>query len=208
MKVLAIGAHFDDLELGCGGTLARHVNENDEVWGLVVTNSEYSALSGKVLRKKLVAREEGEKAASIIGYNLLCGNIDTYDIEPEERLNKLLLSIIEEKNIDTIYTHWENDVHHDHRNLSQAVLHVSKHVNRVLMYKSNWYDSTKAFKGDFYVDITDTWIKKEMAIKCYESEMVRVGDKWIKYFENEAINNGLKTNVKYAEVFEVVKWFR
>ena len=117
-----------------------------------------------------------------------------------------LLKIIEETKIDLIYTHWTYDVHHDHRNLALATLHVARHVNRVLMYRSNWYISEKEFIENFYVDITDTWDIKERAIREYKSEMQRVGDKWITYFRQEAINNGFKIGVKYAEAFQVVRW--
>ncbi len=208
MRVLAIGAHFDDLELGCGGTLARHVDEGDEVIGLIVSSSEYSNLDGKVLRSGEIAEKEGEEASKIIGYKLYTGNVPTYMIEPQEEIHKKLLEIIESNKIDTIYTHWDGDVHHDHRNLAIATLHVSKHVNRVLMYSSNWYDSSVTFQVNYYVDISETWDRKEQAIRCYTSEMNRVGDSWILYFKNQSLNYGFKNNVKYAEGFKVVKWFR
>lgn len=50
MNVLAVGAHFDDLELGCGGSLARHVRKGDRVIGFVATTSDYGKLDGSELR--------------------------------------------------------------------------------------------------------------------------------------------------------------
>jgi LmbE family N-acetylglucosaminyl deacetylase len=74
------------------------------------------------------------------------------------------------------------------------------------MYRSNWYHSTQEFHGHFYVDITKTWDVKEKAILAHESEVERTGRKWVGFFRNEAENAGQRIGVKYAEIFEVVKW--
>ncbi len=59
MNVLAVGAHFDDIELGCGGTLARHVQKGDDVTVYVATHSGYSNPSGKIIRSREVAKKKG-----------------------------------------------------------------------------------------------------------------------------------------------------
>lgn len=206
MNILAIGAHFDDLELGCGGALARHSKNGDKVIGFIATDSGFSNTDGIQLRNSENALQEAKVASRIVGYDLFLGGFPTFQLEYGEQIHSRLIKLIEEKHIDIIYTHWINDVHHDHRNLSLATLHASRHVNRVLMYRSNWYISETDFHENFYVDITDTWAIKEKAIKAYQSEMKRIGEKWITYLRQEAINNGLKIGVKYAEAFQVVKW--
>lgn len=206
MNVLAIGAHFDDVELGCGGALAKHSKNGDQVYVFVATNSQFSNNQGDVLRKKEVAFEEAKQAQNIIGYHMFVGNISTFYLEYGEEVHAKLLQIIEKNQIDLIYTHWTGDVHHDHRNLSLATLHTARHVNRILMYQSNWYVSEQEFCKNFYIDITDTWEKKEKAIRAYQTEMQRTGETWIEYFKQEAKGNGLKVGVEYAEAFQMVKW--
>lgn len=76
-KVLAVGAHFDDVELGCGGTLANHVDQGDEVTVFVATHSGYSDPNQREIRSKDVARNEGVKGAEILGFDLLCGEWET-----------------------------------------------------------------------------------------------------------------------------------
>jgi LmbE family N-acetylglucosaminyl deacetylase len=205
MNILAIGAHFDDVELGCGGSIARHTQKGDKVYIYVATISGYSNY-GKVIRDNTIAFNEGKKAAEILGAELLCGNFKTLRLEFVEELNVELVKLIEEKKIDLIYTHWLGDIHHDHFSLAKASLHAGRHVKRLLMYRSNWYHSTFEFRGNFYFDITDTWSIKAKAITAHESEYSRVGKKWIEFFKNEAENAGQRIGVKYAEVFEVVKW--
>lgn len=206
MNILAVGAHFDDIELGCGGAIAKHIVRGDKVIGFVATNSQYGNRFGNVLRPSDIALYEGKKASDIIGYHLIQGNVPTFHLEYGETINALIVQIIEENKIDLIYTHWTHDVHHDHQNLALSTLHASRHVSRVLMYCSNWYVSEKMFMENFYVDISETWDIKKQAIRAFESEYERVGNKWIEYFEREALNNGLKMGVKYAEAFQVVKW--
>ena len=67
MKVLAIGAHPDDVELGCGGALARHVAAGDEVTMLVMTPGEMGpqGLTSRV--------REQEAAAAVLGVHLIWG---------------------------------------------------------------------------------------------------------------------------------------
>jgi LmbE family N-acetylglucosaminyl deacetylase len=206
MNILAIGAHFDDVELGCGGTVAKHVLRGDKVFIYIATLSGYAGHAKNVIRDNHIALKEGKNAAEILGAQLLHGDFETLRLEFTEELNVELVKIIEGKKIDLIYTHWVGDIHHDHAALAKASLHSGRHVKRLLMYRSNWYHSTLDFRGNFYVDVTDTWPLKERAIKAHVSEYNRVGKKWIEFFKNEAENAGQRIGVKLAEVFELVKW--
>jgi LmbE family N-acetylglucosaminyl deacetylase len=207
MNVLAIGAHFDDLELGCGGTLAKHVQDGDDVYVYVATVSGFTNHHNETVRSSKIALEEAEEAMRVLGVKeLFCGKFDTLHVEFVDTLNMEIVRIVEEKKIDKVYTHWIGDIHHDHQAVARASLHSCRHVLRLLMYRSNWYHSTLDFRGNFYTDITDHWVTKEKAIRAHASEMNRTGDQWINFFKNEAENAGQRIGVKYAEVFEVVKW--
>lgn len=207
MNILAIGAHFDDVELGCGGTLARHARNGDSVYVYVATVSGFTNQYQQTVRSNEVALKEAQKAMEILGVKeLICGRFKTLQIEFVDELNIEILKIVEEKNIGRVYAHWIGDIHHDHHAVARASLHSCRHVPRMLMYRSNWYHSTMEFRGNFYSDITDYWRLKERAIQAHASEMERTGQKWIEFFKNEAENAGQRIGVKYAEIFEVVKW--
>ena len=206
MNILAVGAHFDDVELGCSGTLAKHVESGDKVFVYVATNSEFSNHKNIKIRDKKVALKESEKALKIIGINkLFLGNFKTLEIEFNEALNKDLIKIIEKYKIDLIYTHWSDDVHHDHRAVARSSLHCGRHVKNLLCYRSNWYSSDKVFDANYFVDISNFWKIKKLAIKCHKSELTRVYNKWLNFWEHEAKNNGLRIGVKYAEAFQLIK---
>lgn len=207
MNVLAIGAHFDDVELGCGGALAKHARAGDNVYVYVATESGFVNQYQQTVRASGIAREEAEVAMKVIGVKeLICGPFQTLEVEFVDALNIELLKVVDQYAIGQVYAHWTGDIHHDHQALARASLHSCRHVPRLLMYRSNWYHSTLDFRGNFYVDISEYWETKERAIRAHESEMSRTGQKWIEFFHNEAANAGQRIGVKYAEVFEVVKW--
>lgn len=207
MNILAIGSHFDDVELGCGGALARHTRKGDAVYVYVATVSGFANYNQQSVRSNEIALSEGQAAMKILGVKeLICGQFQTLAVEFVDSLNMEILRIVEEKQIDLVYAHWSGDIHHDHQAVAKASLHSCRHVPRLLMYRSNWYHSTLEFHGNFYVDITETWGIKEQAILSHESEVERTGRKWVSFFRNEAENAGQRIGVRFAEVFEVVKW--
>jgi len=207
MNILAIGAHFDDVELGCGGTLAKHAAGGDNVYVYVATVSGFANHRQQQVRGNEVALHEARDAMRILGVKeLICGNFSTLHVEFNDALNVEIIKIVEDKKIDMVFAHWVGDIHHDHQAVSRASLHSCRHVPRLLMYRSNWYHSTLDFRGNFYIDITEQWETKENAIRSHSSEINRTGHAWIDFFRNEAQNAGQRIGVKLAEVFELVKW--
>jgi LmbE family N-acetylglucosaminyl deacetylase len=207
MNILAIGAHFDDLELGCGGTLAKHVKRGDRVTAFVATKSGWTSPKGGKVRSDAGALKEGRAGLKALGVvDLICGPFKTLHVEFDDALNALLVGIVEEKKAELIYAPWSGDVHHDHRAVGLSALHCGRHVPRLLTYRANWYESGKIFPGNFYGDITGFWPAKEAAIRSHASEMKRAGKKWLEYFRREAENAGRRAGVTHAETFEVVKW--
>ncbi|MGA2331276.1 MAG: PIG-L deacetylase family protein [Syntrophales bacterium] len=206
MNVLGVGAHYDDLDLGCSGTLIKHIQQGDTVTMLVITNSAYKNPNGDVIRSAEIAYREGLKAAKIIGAQLICLNYETFMVPFDESLTKEITHQIEELKIDTIYSHWTGDLHRDHQYAAKSTLMAGRHVTKFLMYRSNFYDTEQSFRGNFYSDITDVMDKKIRVIKKHESELKRVQYRWLDFFTKQHKNDGQKIGVKYAESFEVVRY--
>jgi LmbE family N-acetylglucosaminyl deacetylase len=207
MNVLAIGAHYDDIELGAGGTIAKHISNGDNVTLVVVTDSSYSGFDNKVLRTKEQAHQEGAAAAKILGANRpICLEYETkrvvYGADLIEDLNKIIV----DNKIEIIYTHWIHDVHQDHSAIGKATLNAARHVPRILMYRSNWYITSHQFIENFFVDITPHISKKIKSIEAHKSECEKRGEKWMKFVLQQNYNTGIKMGLDYAEGFEVVKW--
>jgi LmbE family N-acetylglucosaminyl deacetylase len=206
MNILAIGAHYDDVELGCSGTLINHVKKGDKVTIIVVTDSAYKNPDGNPIRSAEIALEEGEEAAEIIGAELICLNYETFFVPFNEELTKTITSYIEKLSIDTIYCHWVHDLHRDHQYVAKATIMASRHVPRVLMYRSNYYDTYDIFRGIFYSDISESMATKIEVIKAHQSELERVRHEWIDFVSRQNANDGQKNGIKYAESFEIIRY--
>ena len=206
MNILAIGAHTDDIELGCGGTLLKHVARGDTVHMLTMTDSAYSAPDGTPVRLAAEARSEAEKSASIIGATLTILPYKTFGVPCTDETTSVILSYIQAHKIDTVYSHWVHDIHLDHVQTGRAVLMAGRHVPRFMMYRSNYYTSTQPFIGNLYSDISETFDRKLEAIRCFETELIRVSYSWIDFFTHQNSNDGKVIGVKYAEAFEIVRY--
>ena len=206
MNVLAVGSHFNNIEVGCSGALLKHAQKGDNIILFVAATAGMFNSEREETRKDDVVFRDAQEAAEILGGRLIFGGFETLHLEFDDPLNVKLVHLIEKEKIDLIYTHYKDDVHHDHMALAKASLHAGRHVPRILTYHSNWYQSDVRFTPDFYQDITDTWGTKEAVIKAHKSEYERVGDTWVNYFRKEAENNGFICGVKLAEGFRCVKW--
>lgn len=81
MNILAMGAHFDDVELGCGASLKKLRDEGHTLYIFVGTSSGFvSASSFQPLRSGEQARAEGQLAADALGAELICGDFSTFEI--------------------------------------------------------------------------------------------------------------------------------
>jgi len=205
-NILAIGAHFDDIELGCGGTIARHVANGDNVIMLVLTNSAYYNYNGVAIRSVDMAKKEGEEAAKILGVKYLISiGLETKTLQYGFELIEIINQVIDENNIDIIYTHWDKDVHQDHSAIGRATFNAGRHVKNILMYRSNWYHTSSEFRGNYYSDISEFIEIKISAVKAHANEYKKFGQGWIDFFVNENSNAGKEIGVTFAEKFEIIK---
>ena len=204
MKYLFIGAHADDIEIGCGGTLLK-AYKNNQIFNYIATNSEYSDENGKLVRTELNAKKDiqrcyrGKKIKNIIG------NSKVFYLDNNEELRSELVRLKKRIMPSVVFLPWIHDPHPDHKNLAEAALTVFKESDNILMYRSNWYYSINHLNKNFYSDITSSYKYKIKMLLNFKSEMNRTKSTWIKKIENESISNGSMINKKYAETFEIVK---
>ena len=207
-NVLAVGAHADDVEIGCGGTVALHARNGDNVIILIMAESSYTHYDGTVLRSKEEGEIEEREAARILGAKELINlGFKTkevpYSVEAIEAINK----IIDKYNIDIIYTHWYHDTHQDHKRTTQSVLAAGRYVKNILMYEPEYPAgrSYLGFRNQYYVDITQTFHIKMEALKQHKSQVKKYGKDFLEAVEARARHRGYEIGSKYAECFEVVR---
>lgn len=163
-NVLAIGAHPDDIEIGCGGTLAKHVADGDRVWMLVITNGQNGP--GEVSDRET----EQDQAAAVLGAEaVIWGGIPDCAVSLHEHaLVQLIQETIASTRADVIYTHDTADSHQDHRAVAMGTLGAARHHPTVLCYDA---PSSYGFQPTAFVDISSTIDKKVEALQCHASQV-------------------------------------
>ncbi len=202
MNILAVGAHPDDIEFGCGGTLLKYSLSGHRIFPLVLTK-------GNVGGDPSVRSREQEDAASYFGAKeIFWGDFkDTELIDSRETILKIE-ETIRKVSPDVVFLNYYDDVHQDHRAAAQAGISASRYIREVLFYE---VPTTQHFDPDIFVDIMDVLEKKIELIKKHASQVdrTRVNNLTIVESMQSCANfRGYQGRVKYAEGFKALRVLR
>ena len=207
MNVLAIGAHFDDVEIGCGGAMLKYKNRGHDTHLVVVTDSEYTNHDGRLIRSGANALYEGTRSAKMMGVtSFITMGLPSKQVKADYVLIEGLNSVMDKLKPDVIFTHWHGDIHEDHYEIARASLVAARHYPTVLMYRSNWYHTNLDFSGRLHLDITSVIEDKAELMRLHETEYNRRGEAWVDFMKARAKEAGLRVGVPYAEEYEVHKY--
>ena len=206
-NIIAIGAHFDDVDIGVGGTLAKLAAEKKNVYKITLTNN---VTFSKKLSLNISYRSSligSNKSSKILGTKEIknpkvqeCSNL-----KYKKEIMQYIENIIYNKKIDTAFIHYDHDLNQDHIAASEISKTATRHCKNVFMFQSNFYLSSKNFSPNFFVNITKYIEVKKKALKCYQRQHDRFG----KLFEMNIERNkiyGFQSNCKYAEAFVSLKY--
>lgn len=206
-NILVIGAHYDDAELGAGGTMARLASMGHKVYKLTLTNNETRfEQKGIVVNYKSSVAQSAE-ACKILGVTEVefepveCNHL-FYSTEVMQRVEKIVYDL----KIDTAFIHYKSDMNQDHVEASRICMTALRHCKNILMYQSNGYILEEDYYPRLFVDISGTIEKKRQALMCYGREHDRYG----RLFDIVCKRNevwGYYNETAAAEGFEVVKAF-
>jgi LmbE family N-acetylglucosaminyl deacetylase len=197
--ILAIGAHPDDIELGCGGALIKHVAAGDSVAMLVITRGEVGP--GRTVERIL----EQENACRSMGVEkLIWGDLPDCRVSLHElALVHLIEKAIRETGAELIYTHSISDSHQDHRTVAVNTMGAARKCSNILSYDA---PSSMQFRPTVFVDISDTLDKKVDALMCHGSQVE--ASEMVDAFKvrNSAGYRGHEARVGAAEAFEAMRY--
>lgn len=208
-NVLIIGAHFDDAELGAGGTAAKLVSEGKKVYKLTLTDN-----ATNFTQKGIFVKYDSSKAQSANACRVL-GVVEIDDFIPVEcstlSYSKALMQRVEkvifDYNIDTVFVHFGTDMNQDHVAANQICVTAARHCSNILQFQSNGYILDNVFYPTYFVDISDYIEKKREALRCYSTEH----DRFNRLFETNIERNhtwGYGNEVEYAEGFKILKFLQ
>lgn len=209
MIIMAIGAHLDDIEIACGGTLARAIEAGHDVRALVMSKSGYTNKEGSVQRSDDVAVKEGINALRTLGIsNIEILDFPTKDIPFSSEVVNAIDVRMSKINPDIIFTHHPFDTHQAHEGVAKATIAAARRKNTVFFYEPITPSgrSYVAFKPILYVDIESTLDKKIQALKCHTSEYNKFGaEDWVEGVRCRCGFRGYEIGKKYAEAFEILR---
>lgn len=195
MNILAIGAHPDDLEYGCGGTLLKFAQKGHKINLLVMT-------SGNCGGKPVIREKEQGKSAKILKAKLYWGGFKDTQVPLNKKVINKIENVIKETKPDIIFVHYNNDTHQDHRHTAQATITATRYQKNVLFYEvPTTHDFSSA---NIFVDIGKMMAQKLELLKTHKSQVftTRVAELSIlESAESTAMFRGFKNRVKYAEGF-------
>jgi LmbE family N-acetylglucosaminyl deacetylase len=184
VKILAIGAHPDDVELCCFGTLARCVQRGDSVVVCSVTNGNQGSWKIEPERLRLVRMAEAAKAAQVIGASYCTLDVDDMVLDASDAETRLKMTeLIRSVQPDVVITHAPEDYHPDHGATEQLVFHslvqtTLAHVKTAsapLERPFVLYHMDKVGGGTFipteFVDISSTYGMKGEALSHHVSQI-------------------------------------
>ncbi len=196
LRILAIGAHPDDVEIGAGATLAQHVRAGDRVTVL-------TASRGTVGGDADLRRAEAHEAADRLGARLVMGDLEDAAIPDHGPTITLIESVIREVRPDVVYVHSAHDVRQDHRAVHAATLVAARDVPRVLCYQSP--GATVDFRPSTFVCAEAGLDTKLDAIAAFETQPAIRDHLEPEVLTATARHWGRFARVRYAEAFEVVR---
>lgn len=200
MKILAIGAHPDDIEPQMGGTIAKLVENGHEV--LIVQFTDTNCENNDIRIR------ESFNSAKILGAKIKHLHYDQNNFIFKRKLVQDLDKIIEEYQPDEIYTCWEHDSHQDHQIVSKVVLAASrKNIANIYFFEPIIPGGITPyeFKSNYFVDITDTMEIKIKSVQAHKSQIQKFGKGWIDAIYGRAKLRGFQISTEYAEAFQIVK---
>jgi LmbE family N-acetylglucosaminyl deacetylase len=197
VRVLAIGAHPDDIELGCGATLLAHRAAGDTITLLVMTTGE----QGPQDAQSRVS--EQEEAAAFLGASLLWGGFEDGLVPDGHRAIRAIEKAAAAAQPDVVYTHAPRDTHQDHRATAAATLAAARRAPRILCYES---PTSIEFVSGFYVDVAGLVEAKLDLIRCHMSQVLKNGLVDLEAVEAQARFRGFTGRVRQAESFEPARF--
>jgi LmbE family N-acetylglucosaminyl deacetylase len=199
VNVLAIGAHPDDIEYGCGGALTRYAEKGHAVYLFVASDG---ALGGAADVRK---REQDEATLILGAREVFWGGYRDTEVPLNRELIARIEDVIQRVRPTMIFVNAPDDTHQDHRHLAQGATSATRYVPNFLFYE---VPSTQNFMPNCYADIAKVLDKKLAALEAHRSQVAKTNIEDLTILElavSCANFRGIQARVKYAEAFHSVR---
>lgn len=201
MNILALSAHPDDLEIGCGGTLLKYARAGHRVYLMVLTDGS---------RGGDAAARRAEQLASgkILGaQEVFWGGFHDTELPVSRDAIQQIEDVVKKVDPAFIFVNYTDDTHQDHRHLATCTLTATRYTRNVLFYET---PTTQNFSPTVYVDIDGLLEDKVRALQAHASQVEKTNIESLSILEvarASAHFRGLQGRVRSAEAFVPLRLF-
>ncbi|MGQ9707196.1 MAG: PIG-L deacetylase family protein [bacterium] len=203
-KILILAPHTDDGELGCGGTIARFIEDGTNVFYVAFSTASESLPKGLPPNMLEIELRDACKILGIPDKNLIVFNYEVRKLNfVRQDILEHLVRLRDEIAPDIVFMPSPSDLHQDHSTVAVEGLRAFKKES-AFAYELPWNNIT--FTSQAFIPLDEKHIAKKIeAVGAYKSQSHR------DYTKPDAIRaiatmRGLQIGVKYAECFEVLRW--
>lgn len=217
MNILAFGAHPDDIEIQCAGTLYKYAKQGHQVFMACASNGDMGHMHIPPKELAKIRESEMRNAAKKINAEVIWLNISGAIIYEDDPTRLAFIDAIRKVKPDIVITHHPNDYHENHRSTSRLVResifqasipHIKTSYPAIETTPSLYYMDNFTglkFTPTHFVDISDEMDMKIKMLQSHESQLqwlqehseIDIVDQMI----TTAKYRGYQSGVKYAEAF-------
>ena len=197
MNILLLAPHADDVELGCGATVARFVEEGHNLLWVVFTDEQ--PLNSEHVK---ATEEIGLKDESRLAWDFTLRRLS----DQRQEALELLVGINSEFKPDLVVGPSLHDFHQDHQAVANEMVRAFKTSCSIICYELPW--NHVSFDVQLLTKLSNRHVQaKARMMEKFGSELVVRG----RYFSEElmrgmALLRGTQAGTEYAEAFEVLRW--
>jgi len=209
-KLIFVGAHPDDIELDCGGTIAYFANKGYNIECIFLTNGQAGGDPVQRQEESINACISlGVRDNSMIKFGTFEDRrvLETFDVI--DYLENLYYTEVDgrkkaDPDVHAVFIHSPDDVHQDHRAVAECCRTAFRHAPRIFAYEAP--SATASFNPTSFVNISGFVISKWNALTCHRSQ-IELGRAYIEYkaMLRLASFRGSQFGVPFAEAFQTLK---
>lgn len=201
MRILALGAHPDDIEAGCGGTLVKYAQNGHRIFLMIMTDGSQGASS------KIRKREQAQAAKLLCAEKIYWGGYPDTEVPLDREVIHKVERVVDAVKPHFIFVNYHDDTHQDHRHLAVSTVTATRYTKNVLFYEG---PTTQNFAPTVFVDIDQVLEEKIAAIQAHASQVKKTnieGLSIVDVIRSAAHFRGIQGRVKNAEGFIPLRLF-
>jgi len=196
--VCCIGAHPDDIELGCGALISDIVDQANVICVTLSDNQKNAELNGLVDEHRESMRILGVKPENVILHDFTTRRFQA----ARQEILEVMIDLKETYHPEVVLVHTAQDIHQDHQTITEEALRAFRGTT---LLGFDVLRSSFGFFPDFLVEVSEEAVKNKIrALKAYKT----YSDKY--YFDEKiiyatAIRHGALAERPFAEGFDILR---